>query len=81
MKTYKSKLKELKNLRKIQKENITAGKDEYMVGLYNGIELCVASMEEREPVFEYVTRQPEVIDRTDDEEPTGRTIASGIKRK
>lgn len=81
MKTYKSKLKELKDFRKIQKENITAGKDEYMIGLYNGIELCVASMEEREPVFEYITKQPEVIDRMDDEEPIGRTIASGIKRK
>lgn len=81
MKTYKSKLKELKNLRKIQKENIATGKDEYMIGLYNGIELCVASMEGREPVFEYITKEPEVIDRTYDEEPTGRTIASGIKRK
>jgi len=40
---------DIKNMRDIQKDNLIDG---YMVGLYNGLELALATIENREPIFE-----------------------------
>ena len=50
-----------------------------MVGLYNGLEFAVAIMEGREPEFLACVGEPPIVDNT--EEQTGRTIASGIRRR
>lgn len=42
------KLKEAKNLLEIQSKNVT---DEYMKGLYNGMELILSIFESREPIY------------------------------
>lgn len=44
----KTRLNNAKDLLAIQKENID---DEYMKGLYNGMELIIATLEDREPIY------------------------------
>ena len=78
--TNKKRVKELKRIRELQRQALETDTDDYMVGLYNGLEFAVAIMENREPVFETtVAKEPPVID--EEEEQTGRTIASGIRRR
>lgn len=75
----KKRVKELKRIRGLQRQALETDTDDYMVGLYNGLEFAVAIMEDREPVFETtVTKETDVIER---EEEKGRTIKSGIKIK
>lgn len=73
------KLKTIKNsigqLRGIQEQNIG---DDYSCGLYNGIELCMAIIEEREPVFATYDSEPINIEH---DETIERTVASGIIRR
>jgi len=47
--TYKAKLLSANEILKIQ--NQSSNYDEFMLGLYNGMEMIIALMEEREPVF------------------------------
>lgn len=75
------KVKELKKIHRIQKQTIETNADDYMVGLYNGLEMAVAILESREPVFEASIREHEIKRMERMEEGTGRTIASGIKRR
>ena len=51
-KCYKERLKNIKEIKNVQKKNLT---DDYMVGIYNGMELALAIMENREPVYETKT--------------------------
>lgn len=44
-------LDDLKNVRDIQGYNGNWNYDEYMWGVYNGLELALAIMENREPVY------------------------------
>ena len=37
MNTLKSKTKEVKNIRELQKQSLEKSTDDYMVGLYNGL--------------------------------------------
>ena len=75
MNTLKSKTKEVKNIRDLQKQSLEKSTDDYMVGLYNGLEMATAILENnREPVFERCVRKPEIVEL---EEKKGRTIASG----
>ena len=73
------KLKTIKNsigqLRDMQAQNIG---DDYSCGLYNGIELCMAIIEEREPVFATYDSEPLNIEHN---ETIERTVASGIIRR
>ena len=73
------KLKTIKNsigqLRDMQAQNIG---DDYSCGLYNGIELCMAIIEEREPVFATYDSEPINIEH---DESVERTVASGIIRR
>lgn len=76
---FGNKTKQIKEIRDLQKQSLQKNPDDYMVGLYNGLEFALAIMESREPVFEaYVTREPEIKEV---KEQKGRTLQSGIKRR
>lgn len=51
---FTKKLKEANNLIEIQSKNVT---DEYMKGLYNGMELILSIFESREPIYWSKKRQ------------------------
>lgn len=72
-----NKKKQIKEIRDLQEQNIINNEnDEYMVGVYNGIEIALAMLENREPIFKTVTKEPEVIER---KEQNGRTVVSGVR--
>lgn len=70
-KKYKTAYNIIRMLKEMQEQNVT---DDYSCGVRNGIELCLAAMEEREPEFRTFTKEPEVIEK---KEQTGRTLFSG----
>lgn len=72
-KKYKTARNIIRMLKEMQEQNIV---DDYTCGLHNGIEICLAAMEEREPEFMTYEREPEVIEK---QEQTGRTVASGTR--
>lgn len=72
-KKYKTARNIIRMLKEMQEQNVT---DDYSCGLCNGIELCLAAMEEREPDFKSCVKEPEVIEK---QEQTGRTVASGTR--
>ena len=51
---FTKKLKEANNLIEVQSKNVT---DEYMKGLYNGMELILSIFESREPIYWSKKRQ------------------------
>lgn len=74
-----NKTKKINQIKELQKQNIENNKhDEYMVGVYNGIEMALAILENREPVFVDVLKEPKTIENV---EQIGRTISNGIRRK
>lgn len=74
----KRKIREIENIKQLQKQTMEEQKDDYMVGLYNGIEIILAILQNREPEYETCLHDPEIIDT---EEQKGRTVASGIRRR
>lgn len=72
-KKYKTAYNIIRMLKEMQEQNVT---DDYSCGLCNGIELCLAAMEEREPELVTYEKEPEVIEK---KEQTGRTVASGAR--
>ena len=78
MNTLKSKTKEVKNIRDLQKQSLEKSTDDYMVGLYNGLEMATAILENREPEFLDLVKEPQVIEN--EEEKIGRTTFSGVRR-
>lgn len=78
MNTLRSKTKEIKNIRDLQKQSLEKSADDYMVGLYNGLEMATAILEGRGPEFLDVVKEQPVIEA---EEQTGRTVTSGIRRR
>ena len=79
MNTLRSKTKEVKNIRDLQKQSLEKSTDDYMVGLYNGLEMATAILENREPEFLDLVKEPPVIEN--EEEQAGRTVANGIRRR
>lgn len=73
-KKYKTAYNTILMLKEMQEQNIV---DDYTCGLHNGIEICLAAMEEREPDFKSCVKEPEVIEK---QERTGRTLFSGERR-
>lgn len=73
LKTIKNSIKQLRG---IQEQNIG---DDYSCGIYNGIELCMAIIEEREPVFATYDSEPVSVEI--EEQKVGRTVASGVIRR
>ena len=52
MHTHNFNIEKLKEVLKVQKQRRNLKKDRYMDGFYNGLELALSIIEEREPVFE-----------------------------
>lgn len=76
----KKNIENIKTLKQQQKLNVEQNKDDYSVGLYNGIELCLSLLEKREPEFLFTISNVET--KTQEQMKRGRTVASGIcKRK
>lgn len=73
-KKYKTARNIIRMLKEMQEQNVT---DDYSCGLHNGIEICLAAMEEREPDFKSCVKEPEVVEK---KEQTGRTLFSGERR-
>lgn len=76
--SLKSRMKELKRVKNVQEQNLGDRKDEYVVGIYNGLELAEAIMEGREPNFILCEKEPEEIETK--ENNGGRTVISGIRK-
>lgn len=74
----RTKIKQIKQIRDLQKNTVDVMPDDYMIGLYNGLEMAVAILERREPEFLNCVREPKVIEKT---EEVGRTVASGVIRR
>lgn len=72
-KKHKTAYNTIRMLKEMQEQNIV---DDYTCGLHNGIEICLAAIEEREPDFKSCVKEPEVIEK---KEQTGRTVASGTR--
>lgn len=49
MNKLEKRIEEIKELLRIQKQSL---KDNYMIGLYNGLELAVAILEDRKPSYQ-----------------------------
>lgn len=73
----RKRLKELKRIKDVQEQNLGVDQDEYMVGMYNGLELAVAIMENRVPVYVSCEKEPEQIESKEEQE-VGRTCYSGV---
>ena len=74
----KKRIRELKRVKDAQEQSLKAEHDDYMTGLYNGLEMAVAILEDREPIFEKYVKEPEIKKA---EEQKGRTLQSGIRRR
>lgn len=74
------KINEIKKIRDLQDKSSGPDADDYMIGLYNGLELALAMLEGREPVYKTCLREPELID-LEDEEEIGRTLYSGVIKR
>ena len=68
---YEKRLEDVKKLKETQRQAVI---DKYSCGMYNGMELVIAIMEDREPVYLHL---PEQEQRVVEEPKKGRTIASG----
>lgn len=70
-------IRELKRVKDVQEQSLKAEHDDYMIGLYNGLELAVAIMENRKPVYLSCIKEPEQIEDIKKQE-VGRTCYNGI---
>lgn len=70
-------IRELKRIKDIQEQNLGEDQNEYMVGMYNGLELAVAIMENRKPVYLSCIKEPEQIENIEKQE-VGRTCYNGV---
>ena len=73
LKNANRKLEHIKTLKNVQEQNL---EDDYMIGLYNGMEIAVAILEDRKPVYKSCINKTEVIE-TKEQKRTGRTLFSG----
>lgn len=74
-------IRELKRVKDVQEQSLKAEHDDYMIGLYNGLELAVAIMENRKPAYLSCIKEPEQIEDIKKQE-VGRTCYNGtIVRK
>ena len=69
--------KQLKEIMQTQKRINQLQGDDYMVGLYNGMEFALAMYEDREPEFMVVVNKQ----AEEEQEQLGRTNFHGILRK
>ena len=75
------KAKEIERIQSMQVKTLESNGDDYIVGIYNGLEMALAVLLNREPVFISKLNETQVIDKTDEEEEkTGRTAFSGVRK-
>lgn len=75
------KAKEIERIQSMQAKTLESNGDDYIVGIYNGLEMALAVLLNREPVFISKLNETQVIDKTDDEEEKiGRTVFSGVRK-
>lgn len=75
------KAKEIERIQSMQAKILESNGDDYIVGIYNGLEMALAVLLNREPVFISKLNETQVIDKTDEEEEkTGRTVFSGVRK-
>lgn len=55
--------------------------DDYAAGLYNGLEMSQAILEDREPNLIFITMNPSIYEDEEVAENAGRTVASGRRAK
>lgn len=70
-------IRELKRVKDVQEQSLKGVHDDYMTGLYNGLELAVAIMENRKPVYLSCIKEPEQIENIEKQE-LGRTCYNGV---
>lgn len=70
-------IRELKRVKDVQEQSLKGVHDDYMIGLYNGLELAVAIMENRKPVYLSCIKEPEQIENVEKQE-AGRTCYNGV---
>lgn len=70
-------IRELKRVKDVQEQSLKGVHDDYMIGLYNGLELAVAIMENRKPVYLSCIKEPEQIENIEKQE-VGRTCYNGV---
>lgn len=70
-------IRELKRVKDVQEQSLKAEHDDYMIGLYNGLELAVAIMENRKPVYLSCIKEPKQIENIEKQE-VGRTCYNGV---
>lgn len=70
-------IRELKRVKDVQEQSLKVKHDDYMIGLYNGLELAVAIMENRKPVYLSCIKEPEQIENIEKQE-VGRTCYNGV---
>ena len=68
---YEKRLDDIRKLKETQRQAVI---DKYSCGIYNGMELVIAIMEDREPVYLHLQEETQ---RIVEEPKRGRTIASG----
>lgn len=75
------KAKEIECIQSMQAKTLESNGDDYIVGIYNGLEMALAVLLNREPVFISKLNETQVIDKIDEEEEkTGRTVFSGVRK-
>lgn len=77
---YKRKIQNIKEIQKLQIQEAERAGDDYLVGMCNGMEIALALLEGRDPVFLSVVKEPVVKRLEEEEKPVKRTIASGKRR-
>lgn len=70
-------IRELKRVKDVQEQSLKGVHDDYMIGLYNGLELAVAIMENRKPIYLSCIKEPEQIENIEKQE-AGRTCYNGV---
>ena len=77
LKNANKKLEQIKILKNVQENNLD---DNYMVGLYNGMELAVSILEDRKPKYKSCINKTEVIETKETKQSKGHTVFSGERR-
>jgi formyltetrahydrofolate synthetase len=80
-KDFQEKLQDLAELLRVQEKAITVNSDPYMQGLYNGLELAMSVMEERDPNFKVVMLKEGAEEEVDKKiEQLGESIKDNLEQ-
>ena len=68
----------IKQLHELQKQHVEKNKDEYSIGIYNGLELALAICQKREPNLLYTLSETKVFEQ---KKEVGKTKYAGVRRR